>query len=250
MNTTSTSHSTAWQRIVAAARANIVPGLILQAVALVIVVAYFRSATVHTAFDRVAALKQEVGMPFAMVSTALCAGVFPLLLQGLQRQVPGQVARRREGISALPFYLVYWAIIGATVDALYLFLARLFGDNNLPLTVIKKVSFDEFLFTPIVLGFYVICCTWKDSGYSTTRARQVLSDGKFVRRWWPMLIAAWIVWIPAVAMVYCLPQPLQLPVNNVIMCMWAMILLFLQAPTESAEPPVIEPLASLVEPAC
>jgi hypothetical protein len=37
-------------------------------------------------------------------------------------------------------------------------------------------------------------------------------------------VSGWTVWIPVVTIVYCLPQPLQLPVQNMVLSFWILVL--------------------------
>jgi hypothetical protein len=224
----------AWQQTMTAARANLVPGSLLQLVALTIVVSYFKVDAMHAFLDSVAAFKAQIGRPFAMVSTGLFAGAFPLLMQGLLRDTPGQPKRKREPLALLPFYILFWAFLGSTIDAFYQMQSFIFGDDNHPLTVIKKVVCDMTLYTPFFSGpLIVIAYAWKDAGFDVGRARTALGRNWYAKRVQPMVFAAWMVWIPAVSVIYCLPLALQLPVQNVIQCLWGLILLCLNTPGET-----------------
>jgi hypothetical protein len=41
------------------------------------------------------------------------------------------------------------------------------------------------------------------------------------------LMSTWAVWIPAVAIIYCLPPPLQIPLFNLVLCFWVLVLSFI-----------------------
>jgi hypothetical protein len=36
----------------------------------------------------------------------------------------------------------------------------------------------------------------------------------------------WMVWIPAVSIIYCLPSALQIPLFNLVVCFWVLLLTF------------------------
>ena len=209
-------------QIAAAARANLVPGLVLQSVAVIIVAAYFLWPAARAAMESVAAFKGRIGIWYPIISTSFFAGTLPLLMQRLQR------GGRVEGWNVWPFYALFWAGIGIIVDYFYLWQSRWFGNEVNFETIAKKVLVDEFIFSPF-LAMPLICVgfAWKDNGFSFTRTRESLGRKWFVVRVFPMIVAAWIVWIPTVSLIYSLPLALQFPVQNVVQCVWALILMFL-----------------------
>jgi hypothetical protein len=42
-----------------------------------------------------------------------------------------------------------------------------------------------------------------------------------------VLFSTWIVWLPTVAIVYSLPNVLQLPLSNLVLCFWCLLLSFI-----------------------
>jgi hypothetical protein len=41
------------------------------------------------------------------------------------------------------------------------------------------------------------------------------------------LLSVWCVWCPACTMIYILPGPLQIPLFNIVLCFWALVLAML-----------------------
>jgi len=221
----SVEQPTAGAQIAAAARANLVPGLLLQAVALLLVLAYYFWPAARQAFLAVAEFKATIGYVYSFFALSLFAGILPLVLRRLQPNLA------QDGFAVWPFYAVFWGIMGVFIDAFYNLQAWIFGQGTDALTIAIKVAVDMLLFSPcFALPLVCVCFVWKDQGFNVAKARVVLGPYWYQERVWPMVIAAWIVWIPAVALVYSLPLALQFPVQNVIECMWAMILLFLTRP--------------------
>lgn len=209
-------------QIVAAARANFAPGLLLQSVAVILVAAYYLWPAAHAAMESVAVFKARIGIWYPIISTAFFAGTLPLLMQRLQR------GGRREGIKVWPFYLVYWAFIGVVVDWFYTLQAQIFGNGTDWWTITQKVVVDMFAFSPF-LAMPAICVAfaWKDNGFDFNRTRRALGRQWYAERVFPMIVAAWIVWIPTVTLIYALPLALQFPVQNIVQCLWALILMFM-----------------------
>lgn len=206
-----------------AARANLRSGLILQLVALVIVLSYFFWPPAEAMLQTVADWKLRFGYFFSMPSTAFFGGLLPLFFLALQKG-----DREERPWSHLPFYLLFWAVKGFEVDTLYRLQARIFGDDHETGTLICKVLVDQFVYVPLwaaptmVLGYL-----WKDSGYSVSACIKNLGRQWYAKRVLPLMIANWIVWVPAVAIIYCVELPLQLPLQNLILCMWCLVVIFM-----------------------
>ena len=60
----------------------------------------------------------------------------------------------------------------------------------------------------------------------------------------PLLLSNWGVWIPAVVVIYCLPLPLQLPMQNLVLCFWSLLLIF-QVRPETVHPSIQGAVATL-----
>lgn len=223
--------SNPFKRGLEAARANILPGIVLQAIALSILLAYYFAPASHVVFDAISDLKQTYGYAFSIVSTGLFGGAIPLLVARLSPSVRGtaQVAWRH-----LPYLTMFWAIKGIEIDLLYRVQSELFGADPSISGVAIKTLLDQYVYCVIwALPTSVIAYQFKEHGYSLNRLRPHLSPGgRGLRGWYrehvlPVLVSNWGVWTPAVIVIYCLPEPLQLPIQNVILCLWAVLILWL-----------------------
>jgi len=227
MNTAQVKVSGAFMRSVrmglAAARANIVPAAMLWTIAIGLVVAYYSIEPVRGALGEVAALKDRYGLLYSMVSTALFGGLLPLVFQSIPRSTRSQVKWRH-----LPFFLIFWAVKGAEIDLFYRWLAFVFGDGNDVATILPKVLFDMFVWGPLwAVPSMALTYIWKDCGYSWQRFRQRLGKHWYRERVLPVFITNLAIWIPAVSAIYSFPSVLQLPVQNIILCMFVLLVLFL-----------------------
>jgi hypothetical protein len=210
-----------------ATRANLLPALILQIAAVMIVFGYYFVPPVHGVLESLSQLRHRHGYVFSAVSTLTAAGLLPFFLQYLQRD-----GRRFLLARHLPFILLFWAVKGMESDAFYRLQALVFGDNPYALTVVGKVVVDQFIYTPL----WGVPCTvavyrLKDVGFDL-RQWDVLPLRVFYRRRiLAALITTWAIWIPAVTVIYCLPLPLQLPLQNIVMCLWVLIFLVIAGRT-------------------
>ncbi len=124
----------------------------------------------------------------------------------------------------LGFMAVYWGIRGFEIDLMYRILAATVGTGRDPLTLAIKVFFDQFVYCPLwAVPWMALAYGWRNEGYSWTRLRERIR-GRFWR--WevlPVYIASCALWVPAVAAVYSLPRPLQLPLCNVVLCFFTLM---------------------------
>ena len=217
-------------RGIAAARANLIPGIILNIFAAAVVGSYFLLPAVAEWFNHLAAFKERIGYLFAVCSTAIFGGLLPIMLQRLG-------AARRDPIAWLPWLLPFWAFKGAEVNALYDFQAWLFGSEPSFTVVALKVFIDQGIYVVFWSTItQLIYYQWLANG---RRLRPVLR--RIDRRWIsmyviPMIITNWCLWTPAICFIYCLPVALQLPMQNLVLCLWVLLLSFLVSSDDEQGP--------------
>lgn len=208
-----------WQSGLRGARANLLPGLVLQLVALALVLGYYHVAGVQHALGALMQLRERVGVRFSMASTAICGGLLPFLyLHFGQRDAAG---RPRYGWGQGAILIAFWTYKGWEVDFWYHLQARLVGTGHDWRTIVLKSCFDQFLYSPwIAVPVTAFLYEWVDG-------EAVLADirrgGWFRRRVVPLLISNIAVWLPAVAIIYAMPTPLQLPLQNIVLCFYTLI---------------------------
>ena len=210
----------------AAAKANIVPAAFLWAAAISIIVLYSFVPSVKDALDDLAAFKGRWGYAFSAISTPIFAVVLPLTIQRLARSL-GSKAIQPEPLINVPLLVAFWAYRGAEIDALYRLQAWAWGEGHAWWQLAVKVAIDQ--------GGYVMCWAiptmvvvflYKDCGYSIRRARAELGPAWYRNRCVAILVVNWVVWIPAVVVIYSLPLGLQLPVMNINVCLFVLLVMF------------------------
>lgn len=207
-----------------AARQNIVPGIILQLVALALIISYYNIPAVSTALDRVGEVNIKWSPWFAVVVTMFFGGVIPLSIEALTAKKQG---RDQKNAMQIAFTLLVWGVNGFLTDRFYVFQAHVFGNEVEFFTVAKKVIVDQFIWVPIyVVPVFTLTFLWRDSLFSLTRMKERLVQKGFVERGAPMMISNWSVWIPAVSVIYAFPLALQLILMNLILVFWSLMLTF------------------------
>ena len=224
-------------------RRNIAPGLVLQSCALLILLGYFFIPSFRATLDAIGVVKDRYGYLYSAVSTAIFGGVIPFVVLVLTRQVP----KGRVWVG-LVFYVGFWMWKGVEVDALYRCQSLLFGNAATFTTVAAKACVDQFVYNPLWAGpTQVIFFLWKDADFSWNGLKRGFEQESLLHRVVVVLFSTWIVWLPAVSIVYSLPTGLQLPLSNLVLCFWCLLLSFIsRSGTTESEP---APAAQLQSPA-
>lgn len=221
MPVTTTPEEAPWKAGLRSARANLAPGLVLQAFALAVVLGYYFHAPTREAFTELADLRARMGIWFSIVFTGLCGGLLPLLYLKAMPSTRALYTWKQGGALTL-----FWSYKGIEIGLWYAFLAWTVGPGGDFGTIAVKSFIDQFIYCPLwavptTATFYLWCSLHFDR-------RAVLADLR-APRWYarsvlPMLIANLGVWLPLVFIIYALPTPLQLPLQNIVLCFFTLML--------------------------
>lgn len=208
-----------WARPLAAAKASLVPGLILQAFALLAILAYYRHDSTREALDRVADFKSRTGYLYSFFATAFFGGLIPYLYLRLH-----PATRPLTPPSHGVFMLLFWGLRGMEVDLFYRFQSRLWGDAVDLSTVAAKVVTDLFIYCPVWAAWTTLLLfQWKESGFDLGVMHRLDKVAFLKENLLTALAATWIVWLPAVAVIYSLPPALQIPLFNIVLCFFSLL---------------------------
>lgn len=209
-----------WQAGLRGARANLVPGLFLQAGALALVLAYYQHPATRAALVGLSEVRAGAGVGFAVLSTGLCGGLLPFLYLRAQ-----PATRTRYAWSQGLALTAFWGYKGLEIDVWYRFLAWTVGEGTGPATVAGKMLLDQFVYCPLfAVPLTVIVYDWIEHGFgAATVAADFREPRWYLRRVLPLLISNLGVWVPAVCFIYALPTPLQLPLQNVVLIFFTLL---------------------------
>jgi hypothetical protein len=214
--------NTALRNGVLAARKNFWAGVILWLFGSAIVGSYYLVPAAREQFDRLAEVKTSWGYVFSFFSTAIFGGVIPSLIAATNN---GKTLRRNLFLGVTNTLL--WALKGFEIDWFYRVQATLFGNNQAFSTIVTKTFFDQLVYVPVFgLVNVVLFVLWRDNNFSCRRFRAALGPHWYAQHVLPVLISNWCVWIPAVLLIYGLPIGLQLPIQNLVLIFWILILTF------------------------
>jgi hypothetical protein len=215
--------SSPWRENLAAAKANLLPGLILQSAALALVLAYYLHPAAHQAMENLAAYKSRLGLLYSLAATSLCGGLIPFLYLRLH-----PATRAYTPLSHGVFYLLLWAYKGLEIDLFYQAQGLMFGTEPAFSTILIKTAFDQFVYSPLwALPTVTLIFHWKETRFSFAAMRRLDVPGFLLAVMPKILIGCWAVWIPAVALVYSLPSSLQMPMFNLVLCFYSLLLVTL-----------------------
>ena len=210
-------------KIKKAFRTNLLPGIVLWIFGTSLILGYYYLSPVQIFLDRMASLKDAYGFLFSFVSMGLFAGFIPAFVATIIGHIPKH--RRFQDII---FYTIFWSYKGMEIDLLYRIQVVLFGEGSDFLTLTYKTIVDQFVYMPLIATIpLLILYRWKDLDYKTHKVVGQLKTKAFWAQVPLVVISCWIVWIPAVYMIYWFPPSLQLAIANLIECFWALMLIVL-----------------------
>ncbi len=208
-----------------AARANAIPALIIQAIMLALLIAYYTSDTVSSALTQVAEFKRTHGLFSVIVASIAAGALIPELFLVLffQRGRP-----ELRNLRNLLFTIPVWGFDGSLVDLLYRSEASWFGDVVTLPVVLAKICVDQFGYNPFFAApFGVLTYEWKNSGISVDPVRDLFTWRHYRGKIIPTLVATWAVWIPLMAIIYSLPLALQFPLFGLALSFWVLLLTYM-----------------------
>ena len=216
-----------------ALKVNFIPAICLQVIALGIGLSYFYWPASLPVFNFFGHLKAQYGVSYAVVSTAFFGGLLPYLYL----LSAGQICFKPK--SQLVFYCCLWAIMGWLVDTFYGLQITLFGKDTDIATLIKKTAFDQFVFSALLTcPFLTLSYQFKDAQFSFKRFLQTL-DRRLLLLYLPtMIVTNWLVWIPAVLLIYLMPPVLQIPLFNLVLCFFVLVLAMLNSDPKGTSAPI------------
>jgi len=215
---------------------NRLPCLLLNAVVITLVASFYYVPSVAGVWESVGEFKTRWSYAFSLASTVFAAVLMPSAVQWVMSTLPEGQRLKRIGFLAL-----FWGYRGMEIDLFYRFQGWLFGSGNDASTLAKKVLMDQFVASPLwFVPTYLVALRWIDRGGSWSSTRASLNHDFWFRTCPTVLLTNWLVWIPAVALIYSLPAPLQFPLFSVVMCFFILVVTLM-----AREPPPAQQAAAL-----
>ncbi|MEM9478403.1 MAG: hypothetical protein AAGA58_01935 [Verrucomicrobiota bacterium] len=192
----------------------------LWVIGLAVVLAYYFSEGARDGFVSIAEAKENWGFLYSAVATAIFGGLIPFLYLWASGKIPAG-----KEVSHGLFFVIFWSTRGVEVDALYRLQAWLFGNDAEIGTIVTKVVVDQFVYCPFWSApLTAIFYAWKDEDFSWRRVRKRFTRRSFTFEVASVLLSVWVVWIPGTAIIYSLPLMLQIPLFNLVLCFFVLMI--------------------------
>jgi len=218
--TNRTSLALGWE----AAKANAVPGFVLQAAMLLVLIGYYSSAGFAGFLNRLAQYKSEHSLAFVVVAAVLAGAIVPELFVIFFFQ---RGRFQRENLRNLAFTVPTWGIDGILVDLMYRLNVVWFGDATTVWVVTAKILVDQLGYNPFFAApAEVLVYEWKNEGFSWRSLRRAFTGEHYREKIVPTLLATWAVWGPLMAIIYSLPFALQFPLFSIALTFWVLLLTY------------------------
>lgn len=219
--TNRTSLALGWE----AAKANAVPGFVLQAAMLLVLIGYYSSAGFAGFLNRLAQYKSGHSLAFVVVAAVLAGAIVPELFVIFFFQ---RGRFQRENLRNLAFTVPTWGIDGILVDLMYRLNVVWFGDVTTVWVVTAKILVDQLGYNPFFAApAEVLVYEWKNDGFSWRSVRRAFTWEHYRDKIVPTLLATWAVWGPLMAIIYSLPFALQFPLFSIALTFWVLLLTYM-----------------------
>jgi len=204
-----------------ALKQNLIPGLVLQFFALALVLVYFFVPASQPVYAWFGILKHHYGFLYAFIATAFFGGLIPFLYLLFSKRINPE----RSYVVLFTFYLVFWGLKGVEVDFFYQLQGHWFGYENTIKIIVLKTFMDQFIYSALwAAPSITITYLWVECGYNFRAWLNAMNCPFFCVKIPTVILSNWMVWIPAVSIVYSMPQDLQIPLFNLVLCFWVLLL--------------------------
>lgn len=195
------------------------PLLVIQVIALLVVIAYYRSEWLREQAEFLTLLRSKNGTLFALVAGFLAGSAIPEFARLVSRH-------KLTPIKDVLFNGFAYGTLGVLISAFYDQQSRWFGDGIDFGTLLIKTTVDMGLAAPLMfIPYVVLLFEWRKGGWQ--RAKQILSPVGYRDVVLPALLPNWAFWIPVLFCVYAMPQSLQFSLSTLAEAAWSIVFVFI-----------------------
>ena len=220
----------------AAARQSLKPAFFVWVLMAVVAVFYYAVPASRGFFAALSALQSKLGLLFPFLGMGLSVGI---LAEAVKVSISSERRWTRTNTSNALFNLGIFGVLGVIQNYFYLLQTGLFGSGTAWHVLLPKVLIDQFVWTVFFANPYqAILYIWKNQGFDW---HKVAAQMRPFKPFWgtkilPVLITNWAFWIPMVAIIYCFPPELQLPLAILAVTIWVLLLSILTSKKQHEAP--------------
>lgn len=202
-------------------KANWIPAIGIWVLGAMLAYGYYNIQWVNDWGAEIVSLRGRTGLWYSVLATAAFGAVLPCLTQFILMK-----DERRNAVRRLPWLMLYWGYRGVESDYFYRLQAWTWGADATFLVVTAKVATDMFVYNPVVTP-EAMYLRWVSRRLGEMpRETRIFPKGWYRKITVPLLVVTWALWIPAATFMYMLPTNLQLPMENLILWLWSLMLIF------------------------
>jgi hypothetical protein len=196
--------------------------VLIQGCFLAFVILYYTLPSFKALPASVESFRNKIGPQIFVVTTIWFVSIaIPEIAKRVTRQKADPITGKD-----LALRLVYFAIIGLSVDYLYTWMGATYGNGPQVAVIAKKVLTDMFLYSPLVsMPLAAVTFLYRDMDFSWPRTSEALRKGEFWKRVFPLLVTCWMYFGPVTLAMYSLPVELNFPVAMAANAAWGIIVL-------------------------
>jgi len=204
-----------------AVRRNRLPMVVLWAVSVVLVFAYYTLPTVSAALEPLARWQRESGWFAAFLNRVLFCGLIPGMFIVCVKSL------RPKHVGAVIAVQTAWSgICGVVSDYMFSLNAQLFGTGVDVFTLCVKTVICQFVWTPLFFApLGAIIYFWIGRDFSAERFRLEMPSRFYYGLVLPNLLVNWVLWIPVTFAIHTFPTPLQVQLSGLVSSLFSLLLL-------------------------
>ena len=209
------------------ARANLVPMVVLWALAIGLAVAYYRVSGVAQALEPLCEVMTRYGWGMAFLSMLVYCGVLPGLFFLLQPSI-----RPSRPMLTCVLQGLWSGVMGSACNVFFALQDAMFGTGTDAVALVAKMSVDQFVWTvvfvsPATAAYFF----WVGRDCSWRRTRQEWPRQFYRQLVLPNLLPNWCVAIPVNLVIYAFPLPLRIHILGLTSAFWMLMCLQIGART-------------------
>lgn len=199
--------------------------LLVQIICAATIFGYFNYPPVFQFLVAASDFKDRTGILFVLGSGFIAGGILPELAKICVGRIP---KFDKKWLSLVVYTACVYMLLAAIVFFMFKLQVVLFGDSSDLATVIKKVLFDQLIFSPLFsIPLGVGLFKWRQANFKLEGWRQVLTVSGYKQNVFPALIMCWSYWGPIVCTMYWLPERIQFVVSAFCQAAWSLLFVFM-----------------------
>lgn len=202
------------------------PLLVIQILALILVLAYYRSDWLQSQATVLSDLRSRNSILFALCGGFLAGSVIPEFARLVSRH-------KLTPVKDVLFNGFAYGTLGVIINEFYDLQASWFGNGIDPATLALKTAVDMGIAAPTVFVPYVVLLfEWRKRGWSGAKRMFTLRGYRDLVI--PALIPNLAFWIPVLFCVYAMPQTLQFSLSTLAEAAWSIVFVFIATENHEA----------------